>query len=140
MIRPKSGTINAQRLLLIGLGDEKQLSPDLMEQVGRTALRQAKAIGATKVAFAPLLRDQGNSSLDVGAVEIEVVKGMLLAYDTELRLQQEGLSSSYKLSEWNVEAGPAFFDETVTGVREAVWLAATAISKRSSDKHATESQ
>ena len=56
----------------------------ILERVGQTALRQAKAIGATQIAFAPLLRDQGNSAFGVGAVETAVVKGMLLAYDTEL--------------------------------------------------------
>jgi hypothetical protein len=56
LILPKAGTISAKSLLLIGLGSEEQLSLALMEQVGQTALRQAKDIGATKVAFAPLLR------------------------------------------------------------------------------------
>ena len=120
LLTPKDGAIKAKYLLLVGLGSEDQLSLDLMEQVGQTALRHAKELGATKVAFAPLLRDQGNSTLDVGAVETAVVKGMLLAYDTELRLQKEGLSKDYKLDEWWVEAGPAYFDQTVRGVREAV--------------------
>jgi len=140
LIKPKAGTIRAKSLLLIGLGDESQLSLDVLERVGQTALRQAKAIGATHVAFAPLLRDQGNSALGVGAVEIAVVKGMLLAYDTELRLQREGLSNDYKLTDWSVEAGPAYFEETVAGVRKAVSEAASETSKRTSDKYATESK
>jgi hypothetical protein len=130
LINPKAGAIGAKSLLLIGLGSEDQLSLDLMEQVGQTALRHAKEIGATKVAFAPLLRDQGNSTLGVGAIETAVVKGVLLAYDTELRLQEEGLSKNYKLEEWSVEAGPMYFDETVVGVREAVSQAAIENAKR----------
>lgn len=130
LILPKAGAISAKSLLLIGLGSEEQLSLDLMEQVGQTAIRQAKEIGATKVAFAPLLRDQGNTAFAVGAVETAVVKGMLLAYDTELRLQEEGLSNNYKLKEWWVEAGPKYFDETVVGVREAVSQAAVQTAKR----------
>src|SRR3954463_11295285 len=130
LIKPKDGTIKAKSLLLIGLGDESQLSLDVLERVGQTALRHAKAIGATQVAFAPLLRDQGNSAFGVGAVETAVVKGMLLAYDTELRLQTEGLSNDYKLEEWRVEAGPAYFDETVVGVREAVSRATAETAKR----------
>jgi Cytosol aminopeptidase family, N-terminal domain len=139
LIRPKDGTIKAKSLLLIGLGDESQLSLNTMERVGQTALRQAKAVGATKVAFAPLLRDQGNSAFGVGAVGTAVVKGMLLAYETELRLQNEGLSSNYNLTDWDVEAGPAYFDETIAGVREAVSQAATETAKRSPEKHASES-
>jgi len=134
LLKPKDGAIKAKFLLLVGLGSEDQLPLDLMEQVGQTALRHAKEIGATRVAFAPLLRDQGNSALDVGAVETAVVKGMLLAYDTELRLQNEGLSKNYKLEEWWVEAGPAYFDQTVRGVREAVSQAAAKSATRPAAK------
>jgi len=136
LIKPKDAAIKAKSLLLIGLGDESQLSLDVLERVGQTALRQAKSIGATKIAFAPLIRDQGNTSIGVGAVETAVVKGMLLAYDTELRLQREGLSNEYKLTDWSVEAGPAYFDETVAGVRDAVSQAAADTAKRSSDNYA----
>jgi hypothetical protein len=139
LLKPKAGEIMAKSLLLIGLGDESQLSLSTMERVGQTALRQAKAIGATKVAFAPLLRDQGNSALGVGAVETAVVKGVLLAYDTELRLQNEGLSNDYQLTDWSVEAGPAYFDYTVAGVREAVSQAAAETAKRPADRYATKS-
>jgi hypothetical protein len=137
LIRPHEGTIKAKALLLIGLGDESQLSLDTMEQVGRVALREAKELGAGKVAFAPLLRDQGNSSLGVGAVETAVVRGMLLAYDTEKRLQAEALTDKYTLNEWWVEAGPAYFDETVGGVRNAVTQAAATTAKRPSAQYST---
>ena len=136
LITPKNGTIKAKTLLLIGLGDESQLSLDVMERVGRIALREAKKLGVGKVAFAPLLRDQGNDNLDVGLVETAVVRGMLLAYDTEQRLQAEGLSNNYALSEWWVEAGPAYFEDTVGGVKEAVRQAEAAIAKRPSMKYA----
>jgi hypothetical protein len=117
-------------LLLIGLGEEDQLSLDMLEQVGRTALRQAHLLHATKVGFAPLIRDQGSTTLGVGAVETAVVRGMLLAYDTDRRLQAEGLSDQYRLAEWSIEAGPAYFDETVAGVRQAVTEAAALVAKR----------
>jgi hypothetical protein len=140
LLTPKEGSIKAKTLLLIGLGDENQLSIDTMEQVGRAALREAHRLGATKVAFAPLLRDQGNKTLGVGAVETAVVRGMLLAYDTDQRLQAEGLSDKYQLMEWWVEAGPAYFDETVSGVKQAVTEAAAAVAKRPSTKYATAQQ
>jgi hypothetical protein len=37
-----------------------------MEQVGKVALREASRLGVNRVAFAPLIRDQGNSTLDTG--------------------------------------------------------------------------
>jgi hypothetical protein len=130
-------TIKAKKLLLIGLGDEKDLSLELMEKVGRTALRTAAALGATRVAFAPLIRDQGNDKFGTGEVETNVVRGMLLAYDTEKRLQKEGLAKEYTLAEWWVEAGPAFFDETVTGIEKAVKQAEEQIAKRPNTKYRT---
>jgi len=124
------GGIKADRLLLIGVGDEASLSLETMERVGRTALREASRLGAERVAFAPLLRDQGNSSLGVGDVERAVVRGMLLAYDTERRLGKQSLSAPYTLKEWIVEAGPAYFDETVTGVRSGIADATAATKAR----------
>src|SRR5438105_7719352 len=137
LLTPKTGSIKAKNLLLIGLGDESQLSLDTMEQVGRIAIREAQRIGATKVAFAPLIRDQGNKAFGVGAVETAVVRGMLLGYDTDRRLQAEGLTGNYRLSEWWIEAGPTYFDETVAGVKEAATQAAAAIAKRTSAKYET---
>ena len=137
LIRPPSGAIKAKALQLIGLGDERQLSLDTMEQVGRVALREAKELGASKVAFAPLLRDQGNTSLGVGAVETAVVRGLLTAYDTEKRLEAERLSDKYTLHEWWVEADPAYFDETVDGVKAAIKQAAATTAKRSAAKYRT---
>jgi hypothetical protein len=124
------GAIKANKLLLIGLGEEKDLSLELMEKVGRTALRQASNFGVSKVAFAPLIRDQGNNKFGVGEIETAVVRGLLMAYDTDRRLQKEKLAKEWILSEWWVEAGPAFFDETVTGVNKAVKEAAAIVAKR----------
>ena len=58
------------------------------------SLREAARLGFSRVAFAPLIRDQGNKKLGTGDVETAVVRGMLLAYDTEKRLQKEGLARS----------------------------------------------
>ena len=53
-------------------------------------------------------------------METAVIRGMLLAYDTEKRLQKEGLARKWSLEQWNVEAGPAFFDDTVAGAKVVV--------------------
>jgi len=66
-------------------------------------------------------------------VETAVVRGMLLAYDTEKRLQRERLAKEFTLEGWNVEAGPKYFDETVTGVQKAIEEAGKAIKDRSAD-------
>jgi hypothetical protein len=130
VITPPEGSIKAKALLLIGLGDEAKLSLDTMERVGKVAVREAARLGAKKVAFAPLIRDQGNSALKTGDVETAVVRGVLLAYDTDRRMQKEKLAKEYTLSEWWVEAGPAYFDDTVAGVKAAVSDATDRIKTR----------
>ena len=137
LIETPKGTIKAKHLLLIGLGQESDLSLELMEQVGQTALRTAAQLGIKRVAFAPLIRDQGNDTLKTGDVEAAVVRGMLLAYDTQVRLGQQQLAAPYALEEWWVEAGPAFFEETLLGVRKAVADSAKIINSRSSAAYST---
>lgn len=135
LITPPKDSIKAKALLLVGLGDEDALSLKVMEGVGRVSLREAARLGVSRVAFAPLIRDQGNTKLGTGDVETAVVRGMLLAYDTEKRLQKEGLNKEFALDEWNVEAGPKYFDETVTGVQKAIEEARKAIKDRSTQPY-----
>jgi len=133
LIIPPKDSIKAKALLLVGLGDEEALSLNLMEGVGRVSLREAARLGVNRVAFAPLLRDQGNSKLGTGDVETAVVRGMLLAYDTEKRLQKEALVKGFSLDEWIAEAGPTYFEETVTGVGKAIDAAGKIIEGRGAD-------
>src|SRR5438552_12286911 len=60
-ITPPKDSIKAKALLLVGLGNEESLSLQVMERVGRVSLREAVRLGAKRVAFAPLIRDQGNA-------------------------------------------------------------------------------
>jgi hypothetical protein len=138
LILPKERSIEARALLLVGLGDEAKLSLDTMERVGKVALREAVRLGVPRVAFAPLIRDQGNTAFPTGEVARAVVRGMLLADDTERRLQKEKLAKAYTLEEWWVEAGPAYFDETVAGVRKASAEAIDLIKARGSKPYTAE--
>lgn len=140
LLVPPPNSIKPKLLLLIGLGDEDSLSKERMERVGRVALREATRLGATRVAFAPLLRDQGNSKLDTGVVERAVTSGVLLAYDTEKRLQQQGLARSYILQEWVAEAGPTYYDETMVGLKESLAQASEATKARDSKPYSTKSK
>jgi Cytosol aminopeptidase family, N-terminal domain len=136
LLAPPEGSIKAKALLLIGLGDEATLSAEKMERVGRVALREAKRLGVKKAAFAPLIRDQGNSKIPAGEIARMTVRGVLLARDTEGRLGKEGLGKSDAVDEWAMEAGPTYFDETVEGVRKAVREANDAIAARPKSPYA----
>jgi hypothetical protein len=131
------GRIPARQLLLIGLGDEASLSLERLERIGRVAYREAAKAGATAAAFAPLIRDQGNDKLPAGEVETAVIRGLLLARDTDLRLQKEGLSRTYSLATWIVEAGPAYYKDTIVGARKGIESADSAIKRRSRESYST---
>ena len=118
LITPPKDSIKAKALLLVGLGDEDCLSLKLMEGVGRVALREAARLGVSRVAFAPLIRDQGNTKLGTGDVETAVVRGMLLAYDTEKRLQKEGLGKEFTLDAVERRGGAGLFRRDGQGRRK----------------------
>ena len=140
LITPPKDSIPAKGLLLVGLGAEESLSLNLMERVGRVALREASRLGTNRVAFAPLIRDQGNSKLPTGDVAGAVVRGVLLAYDTEKRLQREGLAKEFTLKDWNQEAGSSYFDDTATGIDKAIRQAKTDLDSRSTTAYSSQNK
>src|SRR6266704_5180686 len=110
LFTPPKGSIPAKRFMVIGLGDEKTLSLDSLRVVGRVASREAVRLQAKHVGWAPVIRDEGNSTIEVGEGDRVFVEQMLSAYDTEQRLQAQGLADKFSIEEFVVEAGPNFFD------------------------------
>lgn len=123
-------SITPKRVLVIGLGDEKNLSLDSLRVVGRVAVREAVRLHAAEVAFAPVIRDQGNNVIDVGEGDRAAAEQILLAYDTEKRLQGEGLAETFSIREWIIEAGPAFIDSAIEKVGKGVESASAEIKSR----------
>lgn len=134
LITPPPGSIKAKKFLMVGMGDEKNLSVDVMQRVGTVVMREAVRLGAKRVAFGAAIKDQGNDQLNVGEVAGHVLKGAILAYDTEKRLQNEKLSQ-VALQEWIQEAGPTYFNDTVPGVEKYVKEANAEVMRRSQDPY-----
>lgn len=132
LVIPPPNRMKPKALLLIGLGEEKALSLDTMQRVGTIALREAIRLKATHISFAPLLRDQNNATLDTGAVTRAVMQNVILAYDTEKRLQKQGLAHSFSIHEWVCEAGSAFYTGVSSQVKQAIALTNAQIASRSS--------
>lgn len=126
------GSITPKRVLVVGLGPEKELSLETLRVVGRVAVREAVRLRAADVAFAPVIRDQGNSTIDVGDGDRAVAEALLLAYDTEKRLQGQGLSPQFSIREWVIEAGPAFIDGAIEKVGQGVAATEAEIKRRPS--------
>jgi hypothetical protein len=78
LFTPK-GLIPAKRFMVIGLGEEKDLSLDSLKLIGRIAVREAVRLKAKHVAWAPIIRDEGNTTIEVGAGDRAFVEQMLSA-------------------------------------------------------------
>jgi len=127
---PPKGSIPAKRFLVIGLGEEKDLSLDTLKVVGRVAAREAVRLKAKNVAWAPVIRDEGNSVIEVGAGDRAFAEQMLSAYDTEKRLQAQGLAPEFSIEQFVIEAGPAYFDSAVKEVGEGITTVSAELTKR----------
>ena len=127
---PPPNSIAPKQVLLIGLGDEKALSLDTLNVVGRVALREAVRLKAVHVGFAPTIRDQGNKLIEVGDGDRAVAENVISAYDTEKRLQAQGLAEKFSIVDWTIEAGPTFFDSAATKVAQGIQVATTAGATR----------
>jgi len=140
LFTPAEGSIPAKRFMIIGLGEEKDLSLDTLRVVGRVAAREAVRLDARHMAWAPVIRDQGNSALDVGEGDRAFVEQMLAAYDTEKRLQAQGLAPKFSIESLVIEAGPSYFDGAVKQVGEGIASATTELAQRNGAPYSSKRQ
>jgi hypothetical protein len=130
LFTPSANTIPAKRFMVIGLGDEKDLSLDTLRLIGRIAAREAVRLNVSHVAWAPVIRDEGNTTIEVGAGDREFAVQFLSAYDTEKRLQAQGLAPQFGIQSLVIEAGPAYFDSAVKQVGEGIDASTAALAQR----------
>src|SRR6266481_5994351 len=135
LFTPPKGSIPAKRFMVIGLGDEKDLSLDTLRVVGRVAAREAVRLKAQHVAWAPVIRDEGNTTIDVGEGDRTFAEQMILAYDTERRLQAQGLAPTFAIQSFVIEAGPTYFDAAVARVGDGISHVATELAQRNATRY-----
>jgi len=130
LFTPARDSIPAKQFMVIGLGDEKDLSLDTLRLVGRIAAREAVRLKAKHVAWAPVIRDEGNSTIEVGEGDRAFAEQMLSAYDTEQRLQAQGLAPQFTIDSLVIEAGASFFDSAVKQVGQGIDSITAELKKR----------
>ncbi len=130
LFTPPAGSITPKKVLLIGVGEESALTVDRLRLAGTVAARESVRLGMSHVSFAPTLRDQGSTRIDVGEGDAAVVESFLLAYDTERRLQEQHLASGVTIREFVIEAGPQYFAGAAEKVSAAVQSAKDALTQR----------
>ena len=132
LFTPPKGSIPAKRFMVIGLGEEKDLSLDSLRLVGRVAAREAVRLKAKHVAWAPVIRDEGNSTIDVGEGDRAFAEQFLSAYDTEQRLQAQGLAPTFSIESLVIEAGPTYFDGATKQVGQGIDSVTAELAQRAS--------
>jgi Cytosol aminopeptidase family, N-terminal domain len=130
LFTPPNGSIPAKRFMVIGLGEEKDLSLDSLRVVGRIAAREAVRLNARHVAWAPVIRDEGNTVVGVGEGDRAFIEQMLSAYDTEMRLQAEALAPAFSIEDLVIEAGPTYFDDAAKQVGEGIESMTAVLAQR----------
>ena len=108
LLTPPKGSMPAQKLLLIGLGNRKDFTPDVMTDIGRVGMREALRLGVSSYSHASDLKDGGIDS-PTGTVAVNVVKGALEAYETEEYLVNKKVTTHKPLTKVTLLAGQAFF-------------------------------
>ncbi|PQA97870.1 peptidase M17 [Chryseobacterium shigense] len=119
LMTPPEGSMSAKKLLLIGLGDRNNFTPELMTSVGEVAAREAMRLGVTNFALASDLKDAGIDS-PTALVAGNVVKGIMLAHRSETYLKEHQLSNTRKLEKVYMLAGPSFFEVAGGGIQEVI--------------------
>ena len=119
LIYPPKGSISAQRLLIIGLGDRTKFTPDLMISVGKTGMREALRLGVTSYAHASDLKDGGVDS-PTQVIIGNVLKGAFEAYQTELYLKNKHLTSFKPLTKITLLAGAPFYTASEKAIAETI--------------------
>jgi hypothetical protein len=137
---PPKGSIPARRFMVIGLGDEKDLSLDGLRLAGRIACREAVRLKAEHVAWAPVIRDQGSSVIDVGEGDRAFAEELLSAYHTEKRLQAQGLAPEFSIKSLVIEAGPSYFDGAVKQVGEGIASVTAELARRNVAPYSSKAQ
>jgi hypothetical protein len=132
LVTPPKGSIPAKQFMVIGLGDEKDLSLDTLHLVGRIAARETTRLKARHVAWAPVIRDEGNTTIEVGLGDRAFAEQFLSAYDTEKRLQTQEISPHFGIESLVIEAGPSYFDSAVKQVGEGVDSITAELAQRNS--------
>lgn len=120
LISPPKGTIGGKRLLLIGLGDRNQFTPELMTGMGSVAMREALNLGVSNFSFASDLKDAGIDS-PTALVAGNVVKGIFQAYRTQVWLKDKQMANFKPMTKVILLAGPSFFTVAGEGIQEALF-------------------
>ena len=119
LITSPAGSVPAHKLLLIGLGNRNDFTPDLMTKVGRVGMREALRLKVASYSHASDLKDAGVDS-PTGLVAQNVIKGAFQAYEAELFLKTKHLTDFKPLTRITLLSGPPFYDISRQAIKQVI--------------------
>ncbi len=119
LIVPRSGTIPAHRLLIIGLGDSRSFTPARMNLVGAIAFTEASRLGVRHPFFAPTVLDGGVSGFNTGEIAEQFMRGFLRGQAVERQSHASGEAPLGSVEKLTFLAGAAHAADTQAGIAKA---------------------
>ena len=124
LLDPAPASVKARRLLYVALGPRGDFSLERVKAVGATAMRETIRLGVDHMAFAPIARDQGVTSLTPDDVAAAFVEAALVEYQVERRGMPD---KPILLQDVTYEAGPPFIAAVTQAVVQGVAAAHTRV-------------
>jgi hypothetical protein len=124
LIVPKPGSLQARRLLVIGLGDRESFSPDREQVVGFLLFQAAEGLGVSHPYFAPTVLDAGMTGTDTGEVAQQFLSGFLRAKASHDLLRRRGVAAASTPQGLTFLAGKTHAERTRDGLALAFKTAA----------------
>lgn len=113
LLEPPPPSIKAQRLLYVALGPRADFSVQRVREVGATAMHEALRLGVEQMAFAPVVRDQGVTTIGADQVAAAFIEGALVEWRTA---RSTDAQTPLRLKAVTFEAGPAFIQDVTKAV------------------------
>lgn len=120
VIAPPAGSLQAKKLLIVGLGDSRTFSPERMQLVGEILYVEAARLGVTHPFFAPTILDGGVTGFNTGQVSEQVTLGFLRAAAMDRLLRDAHAAAVPRVSALTFLAGAKNADNTRLGIEKAV--------------------
>jgi hypothetical protein len=118
LIEPRGGSINAKRLLLVGLGDRTTFTPNRMELIGAIVYRESSRLGIAHPYFAPTVIDGGVTKFSTGEVAESFIVGFRRGAKTDEVLKKQGAAQGSFPQDLTYLAGPTHATDTQQGIEK----------------------
>jgi Cytosol aminopeptidase family, N-terminal domain len=120
LMKGPSGSLHAKKLLIIGLGNSQDFSPERMELVGEILYIESSRLGIAHPYFAPTILDGGVAKFTTGEVAEQVIAGFLRAAEVEKTLRQGNASGPVVITGLTYLAGAENVESTLKGIEKAI--------------------